>query len=162
MHRSGGHHRVTFGDVDRAMSAGCIFCRIVQGVAPATVVYEDASTLSFLPLPEGRLADGHLLVIPRRHVADVFEASPSDLSAVAVTVQRVSRALRQGIGASGVNVLNASGPHSDQSVFHLLHVVPRWHDDDLRTWPEGHSAHRVADDYVALLQDNLRRDIPER
>ena len=119
--------------------------------------------MSLLPLPEGRLAEGHLLVIPKRHVADVFEANPSDLSAVAATVQRVSEALRQSIGASGVNILNASGPHSDQSVFHLhFHVVPRWHDDGLRTWPAGRSAHHVEVDYVAALRDKLPSDMTRR
>lgn len=145
------------------MSADCVFCEIVVGAAPATVVYDDQSTMSFLPLPEGRLADGHLLVIPKRHVADVFEASPEDLGAVSLTVQRVSEALRRTIGASGVNVLNASGPGSDQSVFHLhFHVVPRWQDDGLWTWPQGHSAHAVPSDFVGLLRGALSRDIRER
>lgn len=148
--------------MSEGMRATCVFCRIVTGAEPATVVFEDASTMSFLPLPEGRLADGHLLVIPKRHVADVFEASTLDLNAVSVTVQRVAEALRHSVGASGVNVLNASGPHSDQSVLHLhFHVVPRWQDDGLRTWPTGRSAHRVPD-YVELLRDVLSRDTGSR
>lgn len=139
------------------MNSRCVFCDIVAGTEPAIVVFDDASTMSFLPLPEGRLADGHLLVIPKRHVADVFEATPDDLNAVSLTVKRVSEVLRRSLRADGVNVLNASGPHSDQSVFHLhFHVVPRWEDDGLQTWPSGHSAHRVPGDYVALLQGALR------
>lgn len=144
------------------MSADCIFCKIVQGTEPATVVYEDESAMSFLPLPEGRLADGHLLVIPRRHAADLFDVDEADLSALAFAVQRVSEALREALGASGVNVLNASGPNSDKSVFHLhFHVVPRWKNDGLRTWPEGKSQHLVSGDYAALLRDHFGRDIRE-
>ena len=138
------------------MNDSCVFCRIVDGTEPATVVFQDISTLGFLPLPDGRLADGHVLVIPKRHVPDVFGASAADLSAVSFTVQRVSEALRRSIGATGVNVLNASGPNSDQSVFHLhFHVVPRWEDDGLQTWPEGRSAHVVRSDYAGLLQADL-------
>ena len=141
------------------MSDICVFCGIVDGTAPATVVFEDASTMSLLPLPEARLADGHLLVIPKRHVADVFEVSSADLIAVALTVQRVSEALRRSLGATGVNVLNASGPNSDQSVFHLhFHVVPRWAEDGLWTWPKGRSSHRAASNYVTLIRDVLSRD----
>jgi histidine triad (HIT) family protein len=145
------------------MNEACVFCNIVAGTAPATVVFEDVATIAFLPLPEGRLAEGHLLVIPKRHVADVFEATAEDMSAVGATVQRVSQALRRAIRASGVNLLNASGPHSDQSVFHLhFHVVPRWQGDGLWTWPAGRSAHPVPGDYVTELRRALARDIPRR
>ena len=145
--------------MDSHSSRDCVFCEIVAGNAPATVVYQDEATMSFLPLPQGRLAEGHLLVIPKRHVADVFDASAQDLARVSATVQRVADALRKAIGASGVNVLNASGPHSDQSVPHLhFHVVPRWPDDGLWTWPEGRSAHVVPDGYVSLLQATMRPD----
>jgi Diadenosine tetraphosphate (Ap4A) hydrolase and other HIT family hydrolases len=141
----------------------CTFCDIVRGTAPATRVYEDDSVLSFLPLPEGRIADGHLLVIPKRHVSDVFDVSAADLQALALAVQRVSEALRKALQASGVNILNASGPNSDQSVFHLhFHVVPRWKGDGLHTWPEGRSAHRVSGDSTALIRNQLARDIARR
>jgi len=134
-------------------SDDCVFCEIVEGRSPATLVFEDQSCLGFLPLPEGRLAEGHVLVIPRRHVADLFEASEGDLEAVIGAVRRVSDGLREALGASGVNVLNASGPNSDQSVFHLhFHVVPRWADDALWTWPAGKSAHRVAGDAAELMR----------
>ena len=138
------------------MPARCVFCDIATGAEPATIVFADAETMSFLPLPEGRLAAGHILVISKRHIADVFEARHEDLDATMHTVQRVSEALRASLGATGVNILNASGPNSDQSVFHLhFHVVPRWADDKLSTWPDGRSAHEVRDDYVALLREAL-------
>ena len=154
---------MTFKNAERSMSADCIFCKIVQGTAPATVVYEDESAMSFLPLSEGRLADGHLLVIPKRHAADLFDVDDADLGAVVFAVQRVSEALRETLGASGVNVLNASGPNSDQSVFHLhFHVVPRWMGDGLHTWPKGRSEHLVSGDYAALIRDHFARDFRER
>ena len=144
------------------MSADCIFCEIVKGAAPATVVYEDQLTMSFLPLPDGRLADGHLLVIPKRHATDLFEVDKDDLFAVVFVVRRVAGALRKALGATGVNVLNASGPNSDQSVFHLhFHVVPRWMGDGLNTWPKGKSEHRVSEDYAAQIRNHLAGDIAE-
>ena len=51
-------------------------------------------------------------------------------------VKRLSEAMRSTLGAGGVNVLNTSGPHSEQSVFHLhSHVVPRWPGDGFTTRP---------------------------
>jgi histidine triad (HIT) family protein len=145
----------------------CVFCQIIEGDAPATLVYEDRDVLGFFPLPDGRLADGHVLVVPRRHSADLFDTGESELAAVMVAIRRVSDGLRAALGATGVNVLNASGPNSDQSVFHLhFHVVPRWGDDGLNTWPRGKSAHIVSSDSAALLRRHLsdrfrRGTIPE-
>lgn len=134
----------------------CIFCQIIDGKSPATVVYDDQVVLGFYPLPEGRLADGHVLVVPKRHSADLFETPVSELGAVMVAIRRVADGIRAVLGASGVNVLNASGPNSDQSVFHLhFHVVPRWSDDGLETWPGGKSAHRVSGDSAALLRGHF-------
>jgi histidine triad (HIT) family protein len=143
----------------------CIFCQIIEGNAPATVVYEDADVLGFFPLPEGRLAEGHVLVVPKRHSADLFETDEADLVAVMRGIRLVSDGIRGALKASGVNVLNASGPNSDQSVFHLhFHIVPRWSDDKLNTWPEGKSAHRILGDPAALLRYHFvgPRDIGQR
>jgi histidine triad (HIT) family protein len=108
-------------------SDDCVFCRIIGRIEPATIVCEDESAISFLPLPGGTQAEGHLLVVPKRHVRDLFEATAADLEAAIHAVRRVADGLREALGATGVNVLNASGQYSDQSVFHLhFHVVPRW------------------------------------
>lgn len=143
----------------------CIFCQIIEGNAAATVVYEDVAVLGFFPLPEGRLAEGHVLVVPKSHSTDLFDTSEADLAAVMRGIRHVSDGIRAALGASGVNVLNASGPSSDQSIFHLhFHVVPRWGDDMLHTWPEGRSAHRILGDPAALLRNHFGgpRDIAER
>lgn len=132
----------------------CVFCRIVARTAPATVVFENELTLGFLPLPESQLAPGHVLVVPKRHARDLFDASPADLDAVIYAVRRIADGLRGALSATGVNILNASGPDSDQSVFHVhFHVVPRWSGDGLQTWPVGTSEHRVAGDVGALIRD---------
>ncbi len=134
----------------------CVFCLIIERKAPATVVYEDETVMGFFPLPEGRLADGHVLVVPKRHSVDLFETDDAQLSAVMIGIRHVGDGIRAALGATGVNVLNASGPNSDQSVFHLhFHVVPRWEDDGLHTWPKGKSAHSVTGDSASLLRDHF-------
>ena len=109
----------------------CIFCKIVAGELPATVVHEDDRTVAFLDIsPATR---GHLLVIPRTHAADVFAIDPEDLAAVARTGQLLARRLKERFGAAGVNLLNSSGSAAWQTVFHFhLHVIPRYEDDPLR------------------------------
>jgi histidine triad (HIT) family protein len=62
------------------------------------------------------------------------------LNATMALVKRLAEAMRATLGAGGVNVLNASGPQSEQSVFHPhFHVVPRWPGDGITTWPIGQS-----------------------
>lgn len=59
------------------------------------------------------------------HAVGVQDVTPSGTVETALLAQRVAQHITEAIGATGVNVLNASGPHSDQSVDHLhFHVVP--------------------------------------
>ena len=91
--------------------------------------------IAFLP-NGGALAPGHSLVAPLAHAADLFDVSNENLEATMLLVKRLSMAMRATLGVGGVDVLNASGPHSEQSVFHLhFHVVPRWEGDGFTTWP---------------------------
>ncbi|HEV3034600.1 MAG TPA: HIT family protein [Solirubrobacteraceae bacterium] len=109
----------------------CIFCKIVAGDLPATIIDEDERTLAFMDIaPATR---GHVLVIPRAHSADLLSVSPEDLSAVALAAQRVAQNVRERLGAEGVNLLNSCGAVAWQTVFHFhVHVIPRYEDDPLR------------------------------
>src|SRR5690554_6774435 len=119
------------------MFAGsCVFCGLLAGEGPAEWLVREDRAAALLPLPETRLAPGHTLVISNAHAVGVQDASLADLHATMSLVRRVSRSMATTMGALGVNVLNASGPGSDQSVPHLhFHVVPRWRGDALDTWP---------------------------
>jgi histidine triad (HIT) family protein len=114
-----------------AADPDCLFCKIVAGEIPATVVAQDERTLAFMDInPATR---GHALVIPRAHAADVFTIDPDDLQAVVVVAQRLAQRAREQFGADGVNLLNSSGRAAWQTVFHFhLHVIPRYEDDPLR------------------------------
>jgi histidine triad (HIT) family protein len=110
--------------------AGCIFCAIVAGDAPARVVHEGPRTLAFLDInPATR---GHALVVPKAHATDLLDASAEDLAAVAGVAQQLARAAVEGLGADGVNLLQSTGAAAFQTVFHLhVHVVPRYEGDGI-------------------------------
>jgi len=112
-------------------SEDCIFCKIVAGDLPATIVDEDARTIAFMDInPATR---GHALVIPRAHAADLHEIPADDLQAVALAAQRLAARAKDRLGADGVNLINSCGAVAWQTVFHFhVHVVPRYADDPLK------------------------------
>jgi histidine triad (HIT) family protein len=114
-----------------ATDPDCLFCKIVAGEIPATVVAQDERTFAFMDInPATR---GHVLVIPRAHARDVHEIDSEDLKAVAAAAQRVAARAVQELGADGVNLLQSSGRAAWQTVFHFhLHVIPRYEGDPLR------------------------------
>jgi histidine triad (HIT) family protein len=109
----------------------CIFCQIVAGELPATIVDSDERTLAFMDIaPATR---GHALVIPRAHTPDLLSVDPEDLSAVALSSQRLAARMRERLSADGVNLVNSCGAVAWQTVFHFhVHVIPRYSDDPLR------------------------------
>ena len=111
----------------------CIFCKIVAGEAPARVVYESDTILGFAPINE--VAMGHSLLIPRAHFRDLFDMDEAVLADLSVAAKSLATQLIFEHGATGVNLLHASGVDAQQSVFHFhLHVVPRYPDDGLNLW----------------------------
>lgn len=111
-----------------AVSATCVFCDIVAGRAPASVVYEDDRAVAFMDLFP--VHPGHTLVVPRRHVPDLLTC-PDDVAAHLFAVSaRLAPAVLTATAAQGFNVWTANGEAAGQEVFHLhLHILPRHAND---------------------------------
>lgn len=138
------------------MSDSCVFCRLLAGDGSAQWLSRGDAASALLPLPAGALAPGHTIVISNEHAVGVQDVSADGMRAVALLVQRIAQQMNDVIGARGVNVLNASGPDSDQSVPHLhFHVVPRWPGDELDTWPRGRSAHQLDPGWMETIRSRL-------
>lgn len=109
----------------------CIFCKIVAGELPATIVAQDEHTVAFMDInPATR---GHALVVPRKHVRDLLEIEADDLCAVVAASKQLAFRIKQRLSADGVNLLNSCGASAWQTVFHFhVHVIPRYAEDPLR------------------------------
>src|SRR5437588_4656000 len=93
----------------------CLFCKILAGELPATIVGEDERTLAFMDIaPATR---GHALVIPRAHSSDLLSVPEQDLAAVASVAKSLAARMTGRLGAAGVNLLNSCGPAAWQTVF---------------------------------------------
>lgn len=132
----------------------CIFCRIAAGEAEASVVCEDAETIAFIDLRQFHA--GHTLVIPKRHVEDIFALDETTAAAVAVTVVRVAKAVRAAFAPDGISIWQSNGEAAGQEVPHLhVHVLPRRTDDGMvRIYPSrpGYPARAVLDEQAAAIR----------
>jgi histidine triad (HIT) family protein len=112
----------------------CVFCRIAARELKAHIVHEDDSVIVFLD--NGPLFPGHCLVCPRKHYDTMMDLPPGALQPLFSTVQLISRALEQALGAEGSFV--AVNNKVSQSVPHLhVHVMPRRRGDGMKGffWP---------------------------
>ncbi len=106
----------------------CVFCKIRDGLIPATRIYDDERTMVIMDI--NPINSGHCLVIPKAHAATVWEAEPADLSAAITTAKKVALSIRDALKPDGLNMLQANGPAAFQSVPHYhLHLIPRWEND---------------------------------
>lgn len=109
----------------------CIFCKIIAGEIPCFKLYEDDHTFAFMDINPAN--EGHALVIPKEHFADVNAISDTALSSTMVTVKKVAAAISKTLSPDGLNLVQANGPAAAQSVFHFhMHVLPRGSGDELK------------------------------
>ena len=112
----------------------CVFCRIVAGDAPATIVRAWDDALAIRPR-SGGCTDGHVMVIPRTHVQDAGE----DPTVTAATMARAAELMAE---LPAANLITSKGAEATQTVFHLhVHLVPRASGDGLPLpWTPQHEA----------------------
>lgn len=115
----------------------CPFCEIVQRDDPdVREVYLDEHVVAFFPTEPAVL--GHTMVVPRRHVADIWELDDATAAHLAQATVRLAGAIREAVQPEGLNVIQSNGEVATQTVFHLhVHLVPRWDGDAMGPiWPE--------------------------
>lgn len=114
-----------------ASNPDCIFCKIIDGEIPCFKIFEDDGTLAFMDINPAN--EGHALVIPKTHAADVHSVSVEAISATVVTAQKVAAAVDKTLDPDGLNLLQCNGPAAAQSVMHFhMHVLPRYDNDELK------------------------------
>ncbi len=102
--------------------AGCLFCRIISGEVPSKKVYEDEHTFAFEDLnPQGPT---HVLIIPKKHIAGLKEATAGDAELVGRCHLAAAHIARERSIEDGYRTVLNVGPRAGQSVFHLhVHLI---------------------------------------
>jgi histidine triad (HIT) family protein len=139
------------------MSVACVFCEIVRGAEPASIVWEDELTMAFLD--RRQFHPGHTLMVPRQHLRDVRELDFKTGAALMDSVARITRAVTLAFPNQGLSLWRSIGEAADQEVPHLhIHVHPRVLDDRLlRVYPFAavEPDKPVRDKYAATLRSYL-------
>lgn len=133
----------------------CVFCKIVAGQIPATVVHEDDLTLAFMDI--GQVNPGHVLVALKPHAENLFALDEAQAAAVFRTAARVARGIRAAFEPQGLSVYQANGKPAGQTVFHFhIHLVPRHDGDGMNlTWPVKNPPREKLEDYAAKIRSRL-------
>ena len=135
-------------------SEDCVFCAIAAGEVPAATVLETGDFVAFLD--QRPLFKGHVLLVPREHVATLPDLPARLRDGFLEQAQRLAAAMTHGLGAQGSFV--AVNNVVSQSVPHLhLHVVPRTKGDGLRGffWPRTTYGAGEPQEYAARLRAAL-------
>ena len=103
------------------MAENCLFCRIIRGEIPATIVAENAHCVAFRDInPQ---APTHVVIVPREHVASLNEAKDAGMiGQLALMAAGIARS--EGIAERGYRTVFNTNADAGQTVFHLhLHLI---------------------------------------
>lgn len=101
----------------------CIFCKIIQGEVPCTVVYEDDNVIAFEDIYPS--ATNHIIVIPKNHIDDLNGITEKNIESIKQIFNAISEIVKKlNIDQSGYRVVTNCGANAFQSVKHLhFHIV---------------------------------------
>lgn len=146
--------------MERNASEVCVFCEIAKGTVPASMVFANEHVLAFLSLEQPN--PYKVLVIPREHVATLYDLTDEQAAHLFQATVRIARLIRAVSRCEGLNVVQANGTIGQQDVFHFhLHLVPRVAGDTQQgrivlDWDNTPSPRQELDRLAADLRQQLQ------
>ena len=102
----------------------CPFCSIASDRIVAQ------NELSFTARDTLPVSPGHTLILPKRHIASIFEATKEEVSALWEALRQARKQLLEEFSPDGFNIGINDGLASGQTILHLhIHLIPRYHGD---------------------------------
>ena len=102
----------------------CLFCKIISGEIPAKIVYEDDTSIAFLDIAP--CAEGHTVVIPKKHYRKFTDMNENDAGNLFASVKKIASAVEKATDADGSNIGINNGKAAGQEVPHVhIHIIPR-------------------------------------
>jgi histidine triad (HIT) family protein len=111
-----------------SLNEACIFCRIVSGEAPASIIAETAHALAFMDINQP--TPGHVLIIARDHFLNLYDMDAETGADVFRLTLDVAKAVKRALKPDGLNLFQANEAAGQQSVFHFhMHIIARYAGD---------------------------------
>ena len=129
----------------------CIFCKIIAGEIPSATIYENDEFKVILDrFPSG---EGHALILPKNHVANIFEIDPEQAGRAYALAAKLARAMKEVLGFEHMNMLQNNGTVAGQTVFHFhIHLIPRHEGDGINI---GWTPMELTDEQIAATKAKL-------
>ncbi|MEJ2240664.1 MAG: HIT family protein [Candidatus Bathyarchaeota archaeon] len=143
------------------MNTNCPFCKIVEGQAPASIVYEDSAILAFMDLNPA--SPGHTLIIPKEHWENIYEIPEKTLVKMAPIIKRICVAVKKTVGSEGISIFQLNGKAANQVVMHFhVHVIPRFSGDIMSKTPGAIVKHHKFESPERGQLDDIAKKIREQ
>ena len=105
------------------MTDSCVFCKIISGELPGTIVFRDEQATAFRDIHPA--APTHILIVPNKHIASVNVLEGEDEQLIGHLFSVAGQlAKREGIDQSGYRLITNTGPNAGQTVYHIhVHLI---------------------------------------
>ncbi|KRN34220.1 HIT family protein [Liquorilactobacillus mali] len=139
----------------------CIFCKIIDGTIPSVSVYEDDDIKVFLDISQ--TTPGHTLLIPKKHIANIFEYDESLAQTILPKIPVIARAIKKSNPQIlGLNIVNNNGAIAYQSVFHShFHFIPRFADTDSFAMTFKDNSEKYSSDELQEIADRIHENLED-
>ncbi|MCL2396435.1 MAG: HIT family protein [Defluviitaleaceae bacterium] len=108
-----------------------VFYKIIHGQLPAYKIYEDDDFLVIMDRYPNNL--GHCLILPKIPARDIFDLNDNCAARLYPLAKKIASAVMDATGCDGINIIQNNSKAAGQVIFYFhLHIVPRYHEDDMR------------------------------
>lgn len=145
----------------------CPFCKIAKGLdgkytKESDVVYRDNSFTVFLASHTLPKTNGYLLIVPNRHIENIYDMPDKLVSRSFVLSKKFSIVLKKVFKCGGINIRQHNEPGFGQDVFHYhLHVIPRYKGDNIYNYIENGKrkflSEKVRKKYATAIKNYLKK-----
>ena len=109
----------------------CLFCKIAHHEVESKILYEDDNYMAFLDIDQ-KEAEGHTLIIPKKHFENILEVDAQTLAHVMQVTQKLAKQIVEKLNAKGLNILTNTNEVAGQTVHHFhVHILPRYDEKEL-------------------------------
>lgn len=139
----------------KKMKQDCIFCKISNNEIPSATIFENNEFK--VMLDRFPAVSGHILIIPKNHVENIFELEPDQAARLFQLATHIAKVMKKELDFDGLNILQNNGKCAGQTVFHFhLHLIPRYEKDQVTLkWKSSEPTEEELENIRKRLADAL-------